>query len=69
MALQHFDDVGILLHVLLHVWDDAFWDQFFFSRKTLFCEHGIAKIQLNSIIHASKWAQNGVKLVQFRRKK
>ena len=46
----------------------ALWDQFFFLRKTPFYEHGIAKIQLNSIIHASKWAQIGVSLVEFRRK-
>ena len=39
-----------------------------FGIKTLFSEHGIPKIQLNYIIHASEWAQIGVKLVLFRRK-
>ena len=58
MALLHFDDVGSILHV-----------QFFSSGKTLFSEHGIAKIQLNSLMHASEWAQIGVKLVLFQRKK
>ena len=47
---------------------DAFWDQNLFMRKTPFSEHGIAKIQLNSIIHATQWAQIGVELVQFWRK-
>ena len=47
---------------------EAFWDQIIFSRKNLFYEHGIANIQLNSIMHATKWAQIGVKLAEFRRK-
>ena len=41
----------------------------FFLRKTLFSEHGTANIRLNSIIHASQWAQVREKLVEFRRKK
>ena len=60
MALRHFDDVGSLLHVL-----GCLLESIFFSRKTLFSEHGVAKIQLNSTLHASKRGPNWVKSVEF----
>ena len=63
MASLQYDDVWSLLHVL-----GCLLGSIFFTRKTLFSEHCISKIQLNYIIHASKWAQIGVKLVEFRRK-
>ena len=37
----------------------------FFSRNSRFSEHGVAKIQLNSTIHASKWGPKWVKSVEF----
>ena len=41
----------------------------FFSRKSRFSEHGVAKTQLNSTIHASKMGQKWVNSVEFGRKK
>ena len=47
-----------------HIWR---WNVF--SGKTLFSERGMAKTQLNSPLHASKWGPNWVNSVDFGRKK
>ena len=41
------------------------WRGNVFSRKSLFSEHGMAKTQLNSPLHASKWGPKWVKSVEF----
>ena len=45
------------------------WRGNVFSRKLLFSEHGVAKKQLNSTRHSSKWGPNWVKSVEFGWKK
>ena len=63
LPLRHFDDVGSLLNVLGCLLGSIF------LRKPLFSEHGIAKIHLNSIIHATKRAQIGGELGRISAKK
>ena len=65
------DGVGSLLDDSGSLLDDlgSLLGSKFFPRKTLFSEHGVAKTQLNSPLHASKWGPKWVNSVEFGRKK
>ena len=52
------------LHVITQCWHHI-WRWNVFSRKTLFSERGMAKTQLNSPLHASKWGPKWVKSAEF----